>query len=84
MPNEAHFLDITLLGKEYCVACPPDQRAALLTAASYVDGKMREIAEKRGTMSVSASLSWQRSILPTSTLVSIRSRQSSIRKLNLK
>ncbi|MEF8697817.1 MAG: cell division protein ZapA [Candidatus Accumulibacter sp. UW26] len=46
MPNEAHFLDITLLGKEYRVACPPDQRAALLTAASYVDGKMREIAEK--------------------------------------
>ncbi|HRD87969.1 MAG TPA: cell division protein ZapA [Accumulibacter sp.] len=46
MPIEASFLDITLLGKEYRVACPPDQRSALLNAASYVDGKMRDIAEK--------------------------------------
>jgi len=46
MPNDASFLDITLLGKEYRVACPPDQRGALLTAAGYVDGKMRDIAEK--------------------------------------
>ena len=46
MPNEASFLDITLLGKEYRVACPPDERAALLNAAAYVDGKMRDIAEK--------------------------------------
>jgi cell division protein ZapA (FtsZ GTPase activity inhibitor) len=46
MPNETHFLDITLLGKEYRVACPPDQRAALLTPPAYVDGKMRDIAEK--------------------------------------
>jgi len=46
MPNEANFLDITLLGKEYRVACPPEQRAALLNAAAYVDGQMRDIAEK--------------------------------------
>jgi cell division protein ZapA len=46
MPNDANFLDIILLGKEYRVACPADQREALLKAASYVDGKMRDIAEK--------------------------------------
>ncbi|EXI74676.1 MAG TPA: cell division protein ZapA [Candidatus Accumulibacter phosphatis] len=46
MPNDANFLDIILLGKEYRVACPPDQHAALLNAASHVDGKMRDIAEK--------------------------------------
>ncbi len=46
MPNEANFLDINLLGKEYRVACPADQRDALLQAARYVDGKMRDIAEK--------------------------------------
>ena len=46
MPNETNFLDITLLGKEYRVACPPEERAALLNAAAYVDGKMRDIAEK--------------------------------------
>ena len=46
MPNETHFLDITLLGKEYRVACPPQEHTALLNAASYVNDKMREIAEK--------------------------------------
>lgn len=46
MPNEANFLDISLLGKEYRVACPPEERDALLRAVAYVDAKMHEIAEK--------------------------------------
>ena len=46
MPNETNFLDIMLLGKEYRVACPPEEREALLTAVAYVDGKMHDIAEK--------------------------------------
>ena len=46
MPNESHYLDITLLGKEYRVACPPEERDALQTAVAYVDARMREIAEK--------------------------------------
>jgi len=46
MSNETSFLDITLLGKEYRVACPPQEHTALLNAASYVNDKMREIAEK--------------------------------------
>ena len=46
MPNEAYYLDITLLGKEYRVACPPEDRAALLAAVAYVDEKMHDIAEK--------------------------------------
>jgi cell division protein ZapA len=46
MPNEANFLDITLLGKEYRVACPPEERDALLAAVAYVDAKMHDIAEK--------------------------------------
>lgn len=46
MPNDTHFLDITLLGKEFRVACPSDQHASLLKAAAYLDGQMREIAEK--------------------------------------
>lgn len=37
-------LDISLLGREYRVACAPEERQALLTAAAYVDAKMREIA----------------------------------------
>lgn len=46
MSNKANFLDITLLGKEYRVACPQEEHAALLAAVSYVDGKMRDIADK--------------------------------------
>lgn len=45
MPD-TNYLDIMLLGKEYRVACPPDERTALLHAASYVDGKMHDIAGK--------------------------------------
>lgn len=46
MPNDSNYLDIMLLGKEYRVACPPDEREALLQAVAYVDGKMHDIAEK--------------------------------------
>jgi cell division protein ZapA len=46
MPSNANSIDISLLGKEYRVACPPENKEALLRAAAYADGKMREIAEK--------------------------------------
>lgn len=46
MLNDTPYLDITLLGKEYRVACPPEEKEALQSAANYVDGKMRDIAEK--------------------------------------
>ena len=39
-------LDIMLMGREYHVACPPEERVALKTAVSYVDEKMHEIAGK--------------------------------------
>lgn len=46
MSTEANFLDITLLGKEYRVACPPEEHQSLLAAVAYVDEKMHDIAEK--------------------------------------
>ncbi|MEF3193420.1 MAG: cell division protein ZapA [Halothiobacillaceae bacterium] len=36
-------VDITILDKEYRVACPESQREALERTARYLDGKMREI-----------------------------------------
>ncbi|WVH08949.1 MAG: hypothetical protein EoVTN8_251 [Fluviibacter phosphoraccumulans EoVTN8] len=42
----ANHLDITLFGREYRLACPPEQQAALLQAVSLVDGKMQEVADK--------------------------------------
>ncbi|MGE5241775.1 MAG: cell division protein ZapA [Bacteroidota bacterium] len=34
---------VTILGKEFIVACPENERAALVAAAGYLDKKMREI-----------------------------------------
>ena len=44
--NTPSSLDITLLGREYRVACPPEERESLLAAVAYVDVKMAEIATK--------------------------------------
>jgi len=46
MNPEANFLDIKIMGREYRVACAPEERAALLSAVDLVDGKMREIAQR--------------------------------------
>ncbi len=39
-------LDIVLMGREYRVACVPDEREALKTAVAYVDERMRDLTEK--------------------------------------
>lgn len=38
---------IRVLDKEYQVACPPEEKDALLTSARYLDTKMREIRDAR-------------------------------------
>jgi len=38
---------IRLLDKDYQVACPADERMALLESARYLDEKMREIRDSR-------------------------------------
>lgn len=40
----ANTLDIKLQGKDYLVACAPEEREALLAAANFLDAKMNEIA----------------------------------------
>ncbi len=46
MSGEPNFLDVKIMGREYRVACGPDERDALLKAVDLVDNKMREIAQK--------------------------------------
>ncbi len=36
---------VSILEREYQVACPPDERAGLIAAAAYLDGKMREVRQ---------------------------------------
>ncbi|MBX9913464.1 MAG: cell division protein ZapA [Pseudomonadaceae bacterium] len=41
--TQAKSVTVHILDKEYCIACPADERANLEGAARYLDGKMREI-----------------------------------------
>ena len=46
MSGEPNFLDVKIMGREYRVACTPDEREALLSAVDLVDNKMRDIAQR--------------------------------------
>jgi cell division protein ZapA len=46
MSLEPNFLDVKIMGREYRVACGPEERDALLAAVDLVDGKMRDIAQR--------------------------------------
>ncbi|MEO6145993.1 MAG: cell division protein ZapA [Sulfuriferula sp.] len=46
MSRDSKGMDINILGREFRVACPADEQEALLTAADYLDKKMREIREQ--------------------------------------
>ncbi len=41
-----NHLDVTLFGREYRLACPPEQQDALRQAVALVDAKMQEVASK--------------------------------------
>ena len=38
-------LNVRILEKEYFVACPPEERAALLDSAELLNGRMKEIRD---------------------------------------
>lgn len=38
-------VSISILGKEYLIACQEDEKSELLSSASYLDKKMREIRD---------------------------------------
>lgn len=46
MSPDPNYLDVKIMGREYRVACAPEERDALLAAVDLVDGKMREIAQR--------------------------------------
>jgi len=46
MSAEPNFLDVKIMGREYRVACTPEEREALLQAVDLVDNKMRDIAQR--------------------------------------
>ena len=49
MASEQTPVSVNILGKEYRVACPPEERDGLIQSAAYLDSKMREIRERGRT-----------------------------------
>ncbi len=43
--SKTSSLDVSILDREFRVACPDDERAELLDAVAYLDKKMREIRD---------------------------------------
>jgi cell division protein ZapA len=43
--SEAKGMDVSIMGREFRVACPDDEQEELLSAVSYLDRKMREIRD---------------------------------------
>jgi len=43
--NVQDGVTVTIMGKEFMVACPEGEREALAAAASFLDRKMREIQD---------------------------------------
>jgi cell division protein ZapA len=41
----APAMDVTIMGREFRVTCPAEEREELLQAVAYVDKKMREIRD---------------------------------------
>lgn len=45
MSKEPSGIEVTILGKQFRVACNEEQQKDLLKAVEYLDGKMREIRD---------------------------------------
>jgi len=45
MSAESKGLDVTIMGREFRVACPEDEQQELLASVDYLDKKMREIRD---------------------------------------
>lgn len=43
--NDVRTVSVSILDKEYQVACPADQEAELIVSASYLDKQMRSIRQ---------------------------------------
>ena len=48
--TDAQPINISILDKDYKVACPPGEQSALLESAKYLDSKMREVRDSGNIM----------------------------------
>jgi cell division protein ZapA len=50
--SEAKGMDVSIMGREFRVACPDDEQEELLSAVSFLDRKMREIRDSGKVLGV--------------------------------
>ena len=43
--SDAQPINISILDKDYKIACPPGEQSALLESAKFLDSKMREVRD---------------------------------------
>ena len=48
--SDAQPINISILDKDYKVACPPGEQSALLESAKFLDSKMREVRDTGNIM----------------------------------
>jgi cell division protein ZapA len=48
--TDAQPINISILDKDYKVACPPGEQSALLESAKFLDNKMREVRDTGNIM----------------------------------
>ncbi len=71
--TDAQPINISILDKDYKVACPPGEQSALLESARFLDGKMREVRDSGNIMgseriAVITALNMANDLLRTSNL----------------
>ncbi|MEO1766317.1 cell division protein ZapA [Thiobacter aerophilum] len=45
MAANSNGVDVTIMGREFRIACPPEEQDKLMQAVAYLDRKMREIRD---------------------------------------
>jgi cell division protein ZapA len=50
--SEATPVAVNILDREFLVGCTPEERPGLIAAASYLDGKMREVRGASRTLTI--------------------------------
>ena len=48
--TDAQPINVSILDKDYKVACPPGEQTALLESAKFLDSKMREVRDSGNIM----------------------------------
>lgn len=71
--TDAQPINISILDKDYKVACPPGEQSALLESARFLDSKMREVRDSGTIMgseriAVITALNMANELLRTSNL----------------